>query len=153
MREYYRTLETFKQAAESDPTVNTVSADLETEIDVNKKDIFPYVQIGVTGGGRPRRSTLEFTVEVIALDIRDEAKTDEPTDKFWGKDNMHDNLNLTHAILARMCDLLEDYLVSDNAVISELSAFEPIVYDYSDLLDGWRMTVTVQVPRDDNGIC
>lgn len=154
MNAYYKLLDSLKQIFESDDTVSTVSANVEAEIDVNKKDVFSYVEIAVLEGGLPdtNNGLVTFSVQFTSLDIRDIIKTTEPVDKFWGKDNMHDNLNHTHAVLIRAYNKMHDYFPEVGVAITATSSISPVIYDYGDLLDGWQMTVTIAVPIDFTGI-
>jgi hypothetical protein len=151
MNQYSQLLYYIKQLAESDPLVNTVVKDTQN-IDLQKNNIYPLVEISITGGGFSNGSVVTFDVEVACMDIRDTNK-EIITDKFWAQDNEVDNHNTTHAILNRMWTSMYRDFESNNITASENPTLEKATHQEQNNLDGWVASFTVEVPNTDLNLC
>jgi hypothetical protein len=138
----------FKQLAESDNQVNKVlkSADL------NKETIYPLVNIDIQGGAFTNGNTVNFNVELSCFDIRDINKEIQ-TDDFWGQDNEVDNHNLAIGVLNRIWLTMFRDFEDNNITASENPSFELGSFEGSKLLDGARLTFTVEVPNTTISLC
>ncbi|QLG46047.1 hypothetical protein [Costertonia aggregata] len=149
MRNYYEVLRLLKQKLEADPLVNTVTQGDITEIDLNKKNIYPLAHIQ-TGTAIIGLSTITFNMTLFALDVRD--FSNEPvTDKFNGNDNEIDNLNSMLAVCNRffksIVKLEDDFTITDNPNC------EPLYEQQENLLDGWAMTFEIEIPNTEISVC
>lgn len=138
----------FKNLAQADPQVNKVLK----SVDLNKETIYPLVNIDIQGGGFTNGSTVNFNVELSCFDIRDINK-EVITDDFWGQDNEVDNHNLAIAVLNRMWLLMYRDFEENNITASENPTFELGSFEGSKLLDGARLTFTVEVPNTTISLC
>lgn len=138
----------FKNLAQADPQVNKV---LKSG-DLNKQTIYPLVNIDIQGGGFTNGSTVNFNVELSCFDIRDINK-EVITDDFWGQDNEVDNHNLAIAVLNRMWLSMYRDFEDNNITASENPSFELGSFEGSKLLDGARLTFTVEVPNTTISLC
>lgn len=138
----------FKQLAEADEQVNKVIK----SIDLNKETIFPLVNIIIESGAFTNGSTVNFNVELSCFDIRDINKEIQ-TDDFWGQDNEVDNHNLAIAVLNRMWLAMYNDFEQNNITASENPTFELGSFEGSKLLDGARLTFTVEVPNTIISLC
>ena len=138
----------FKNLAQEDPQVNKV---LKSG-DLNKETIYPLVNIDIQGGGFTNGSTVNFNVELSCFDIRDINK-EVITDDFWGQDNEVDNHNLAIAVLNRMWLSMYRDFEENNITASENPTFELGSFEGSKLLDGARLTFTVEVPNTTISLC
>ena len=138
----------FKQLAEDDSQVNKVVK----SIDLNKETIFPLVNIIIESGAFTNGSTVNFNVELSCFDIRDINK-EVNTDDFWGQDNEVDNHNLAIAVLNRMWLNVYNDFEENNITASENPTFELGSFEGSKLLDGARLTFTVEVPNTIISLC
>lgn len=138
----------FKQLAEDDSQVNKVVK----SIDLNKETIFPLVNIIIESGAFTNGSTVNFNVELSCFDIRDINK-EVKTDDFWGQDNEVDNHNLAIAVLNRMWLNMYTDFEENNITASENPTFELGSFEGSKLLDGARLTFTVEVPNTIISLC
>lgn len=138
----------FKQLADADDLVNKVMK----SADLNKETIFPLVNIDIQGGAFTNGSTINFNVELSCFNIRDINK-EIITDDFWGQDDEVDNHNLALAVLNRMWLTMYTDFEKTNLTASENPAFELGSFEGSKLLDGARLTFTVETPNTIIDLC
>lgn len=145
LTELYRYL---KQLAEADNQVNKVMK----SADLNKEILFPLVNIDIQSGGFTNGSVILFNIELSCFDIRDINK-EIITDDFWGNDNEVDNHNLAIAVLNRMWLKLYKDFADNNITSSENPTFELGSFEGAKLLDGARLTFTIEVPNTIINLC
>jgi len=138
----------FKQLADADDLVNKAMK----SADLNKETIFPLFNIDIQGGGFTNGSTINFNVELSCFNIRDINK-EIITDDFWGQDNEVDNHNLALAVLNRIWLTMWTDFEKTNITASENPAFELGSFEGSKLLDGARLTFTVETPNVEIDLC
>ena len=93
-----------------------------------------------------------FTLEISCFNKRDLNKK-YVNDKFYGNDNELDNMNETEACLSRIW--LNSYrnFQNNNIVAEDAPTLEPILEGTTALVDGWVMTVNIEVPNTVMNIC
>lgn len=138
----------FKQLADADDLVNKVMK----SADLNKETIFPLVNIDIQGGAFTNGSTINFNVELSCFNIRDINK-EVITDDFWGQDDEVDNHNLALAVLNRIWLTMWTDFEKTNITASENPTFELGSFEGSKLLDGARLTFTVETPNTIIDLC
>ena len=138
----------FKQLADADDLVNKAMK----SADLSKETIFPLFNIDIQGGGFTNGSTINFNVELSCFNIRDINK-EIITDDFWGQDNEVDNHNLALAVLNRIWLTMWTDFEKTNITASENPAFELGSFEGSKLLDGARLTFTVETPNAEIDLC
>ncbi len=138
----------FKQLADADDLVNKVMK----SADLNKETIFPLVNIDIQGGAFTNGSTINFNVELSCFNIRDINK-EVITDDFWGQDDEVDNHNLALAVLNRIWLTMWTDFEKTNLTASENPTFELGSFEGSKLLDGARLTFTVETPNTIIDLC
>lgn len=136
------------ELADADEQVNKV---LKTP-DLAKETIFPLVNIMIESGGFTNGSTINFNIELSCFNIRDINKEIQ-TDDFWQQDNELDNHNLAIAVLNRMWLKMYTDFEDNNITSSENPSFELGSLEGSKLLDGARLTFTVEVPNTVINLC
>ena len=136
------------ELADADTQVNKV---LKTP-DLAKETIFPLVNIMIESGGFTNGSTINFNIELSCFNIRDINKEIQ-TDDFWQQDNELDNHNLAIAVLNRMWLKMYTDFEDNNITSSENPNFELGSLEGSKLLDGARLTFTVEVPNTVINLC
>ena len=134
--------------ADADVQVNKV---LKTP-DLAKETIFPLVNIMIESGGVTNGNTINFNIELSCFNIRDINKEIQ-TDDFWQQDNELDNHNLAIAVLNRMWLKMYTDFEDNNITSSENPNFELGSLEGSKLLDGARLTFTVEVPNTVINLC
>lgn len=152
MNHYTQTLTYLKTLAEQDDFVNTVTQGDMSDVDLNKMNIFNLVHIDILSSGFTTGQTITFDMEVLCAQVRDSNKQDA-TDKFWNQDNEVDNLNETLAVLNRMWfKMLQDF-EDNNIRVEESASLEQVTEWNTNLLDGWLMTFTIELPNDTISLC
>lgn len=76
MNEYHILINELKRLFMDVPEVNTITLDDGTEIDLNKKNIYPLVNLLVTSA-QVDSNQIRFTVSIDVVDVRDENITPE----------------------------------------------------------------------------
>ena len=139
-----------KQLAEADDLVNSVMKTID--IDLKKEVMFPLVNINIVSGSFTNGSTVQFNIELACFNQRDINK-EINTDDFWGQDNEVDNHNLCVAVLNRMWLNMYTDFEQNNITSSENPTFELGSFDGAKLVDGARLTFTVEVPNTELSLC
>lgn len=144
MNAYYELLRVLKYSLENNINVNTVTQGDILEVDLDKKNIFPLAHISAsTASFKP--NVIVFNVQIMVMDIRN-AVTDTVTDKFVGNDNEIDNLNTSLAVLRRTYNELAKDKYSEDITITAEPSLELFTESRQNLLDGWSMSVQIEVP-------
>lgn len=152
MNAYSTLLIYLKRLSEEDENVNRVTKGDFSEVDLDKMIIPPVVNINILSGSFSNGNTVNFNVELAALQQRDINK-EVRTDDFWEQDNEVDNLNETHAILNRIWLKMYRDFEKNNITSSENPNLEAIIFETAKTLDGWVMTFEVEMPNDIISIC
>lgn len=146
MNEFYLCVDLLKQRLQNNPLVNTTIFARTEEKDLYKKNIFPIAHINPTSSPFTNSQVVQFTFEIGVFEQRDINKVDTQT-KFEGNDNVIDNLNTCYAVLN---DLISYLQLSNNDNLIELVAIsnlQPLLFKDFNILDGWAVTLTLQVPN------
>jgi hypothetical protein len=151
MNQYTQVLNYLNQLA-VEAGAKTVTKDAPTDIDLQKQNIYPLVNISIANGGFTNGQTINFNVLIEAFTIRDINK-EVVNDKFYGNDNEVDNHNEMLAIINRMwTSMYRDF--ADNLITaSENPSFEKVTLDGLNMLDGWELTFAIDVPNTDLNLC
>ena len=139
-----------KQLAEADDLVNSVMKTVD--IDLKKEVMFPLVNINIVSGSFTNGSTVQFNIELACFNQRDINK-EINTDDFWGQDNEVDNHNLCVAVLNRMWLKMYTDFEQNNITSSDNPTFELGSFEGAKLVDGARLTFTVEVPNTELSLC
>jgi hypothetical protein len=134
---------------EADPLVNTITNVDEEVFDLDKKNIYPIVDI-LCENAVIDLQTVTFNFTITVLDIRDISNKPRES-KFYGNDNKQDNLNTTLAILNRLYKNIAK--LGDEFTIVNEPTPEPRVYQHQNLLDGWQMTLEIETPNTELAVC
>jgi len=152
MNQYSQLLYFLKGLAESNPLVNTVTKGDPSLIDLEKANIFPLVHIDISAAGFTNGQTITFDVSIAALSQRDINKKPN-ADKFWKQDNEVDNHNETFAILNDIWTRMYRNFDESDITASENPGLEKITYEKGNILDGWELTFTVELPNTTLNLC
>lgn len=139
-----------KQLADSDDLVNKTTKDVNFEF--IKELMTPVVNINISTGAFTNGSTVNFDIELSCMNQRDINK-EINTDDFWGQDNEVDNHNLAIGVLNRMWLKMYTDFEQNNITSSENPPFELGSLEGHKLLDGARLTFTVEVPNTELSLC
>jgi len=134
------------------PLVSKVTNVELDKIDQNKKNIFPLLNVLISGGSFSSNSTITFSVNLSCFDIRDITK-EVNEDDFWNNDNEPDNINLCLSIVNRIwLQMLKDF-EENNITASETPSFEIGRLQHANLLDGVSIDFDVIVPNTEINLC
>lgn len=151
MREFYKVTDYLKTTLSNDINVHTVTHGLRSMTDIDKKNIFPLVHLQVTSS-TVDTSNVTFTFEIAVVDLRNIVK--QPvTDKFLSNDNELDNLNTCHAILNRLVSILRNTNNEFSIDLVNSPTLQPIIFEDSNLLDGWRTDLELIIPNNEINVC
>lgn len=151
MREFYTTIDFLKSILQEDINVHTILHGLKSTMDINKKNIFPITHIQVTNS-TIQTGYVGFTFEIVAVDLRNISKQ-MVTDKWLGNDNELDNLNTTHAILNRLLTKLRNTRNDFKIELNNEPSLQPIIFEETNLLDGWRTEIELIIPNNEINVC
>jgi uncharacterized protein YccT (UPF0319 family) len=120
-------------------------------MDIDKKNIFPLVHLQVTSS-TVSNSMATFIFEVAVVDLRNISKQ-QVSNKFLGNDNELDNLNTCHAVLNRLVSILQNQNNNDAIQLVNTPTLQPIIFEDSNLLDGWRTDIELVIPNNEIIVC
>ena len=147
---YSELLRYIKSLAETEEYVNTST--MGEEIDLNKSNIFPLFNIDITGASFPSNRTVSFDVTMVCLDVRS-LNNEDTSDKFYNNDNEIDNHNATISVLNNIWVKMHRDFAKNNITASDEPRLEQITYSDKNLLDGWSIDFTVEMPTSGVSLC
>lgn len=124
------------------PIVNTITFEKTVEIDFNKENIYPLVNIDLTSAD-PIGDMLTFNFNVSILQQRD-YDNQLNNDKLLNKDNLIDNLNECMVIATRVINGVKSSNINDIEVL-RLSSIEILKNVNTQNLDGVRFQLSLQI--------
>jgi hypothetical protein len=130
--------------------VNTITQGTDI-IDNVKKNIFPLAHINILNASAPGQSNT-FTFEIAVLDIRNVSKV-KSNNKFLGNDNEIDNLNTCHAIINYALTKMQLERNAFDIEIETISELSPILLEFTNMLDGWKVDLTLSIPNNAMSVC
>jgi hypothetical protein len=144
-----KSLEIIANYLQEDSDVVSIQAVNDDELDVNKRDIYPLVNIRLQGLSLDN-NTIQY--EVTALDIRNKKKTTE-RDAFNLPDDRWDNWTMCHNILKTLRDKLE--IRRNESDIEFVSSTEPLIFSNAlqNGLDGLSVIITLEYPNNTIDLC
>jgi hypothetical protein len=146
MNAYTQLLYYIKELADEDDYINTVTKNGSQDIDLDKGNIYPLFDVNVGESGTfPSTAMVRFSVELVCLDVRD-INDEVNTDKFWMTDNSVDNHNETLASLMSIWGKMNRNFEQNDIVASEEPDLQKRTFVEKNLLDGWILSFTVDMP-------
>lgn len=130
----------------SQPLVNTITFEKTNEVDVNKNNIYPLVNIDIVDSD-PIGNILTFNYNITILQQRD-IDNEINNDKILDKDNMIDNLNECYAIATRCINNIDHNENDYDIEISRRSNIS-LLKDYAtQKLDGVRFNLSLSIKNN-----
>jgi len=155
MKSYYEITEALNTHLSNNQITKTVTIGDITDVDLNKRSIFPLAHIIVNSG--------QITTQVVTLDIsilfmdvvdysQDETKAEQQP--FYGNNNLQDvhNTQLAAANLLGQSFLRGD-LFGNTFQVADVVTLEPFQDRFENTLAGWSLNLSVQIANDDISIC
>lgn len=152
MNTYSELLRYLRQLGEEDVFVNTITQGDFTNVDIDKKNIFPLLHIAIGNASFPSHSVIRFEIQIGCFDIRDINK-EINDDKFNQNDNEQDNLNETLSVLNRLWLKMSKDFEENNITASDSPSLEIQTFTRKNLLDGWIMTFQADLPNTTLSLC
>ena len=137
-----------KSLGEADSYVSTITKNATAEILQNKVTIFPLLNIAITSVSYTSQQIKTFSIELSCFNKRDQ-NNETVNDVFWENDNEVDNMNETEACLNRIWLIMERNFDKNNITANENPTLDPVLEGTTSLIDGWLMTLDVNVPNID----
>jgi hypothetical protein len=150
MNAYSTLLRYIKQLADSEDFIKTST--MGSDIDLNKGNIFPLFNVDITDATFTSNATVSFDVSLSCLAVRDINKEDNQ-DKFYSNDNEIDNYNLTLSVLNTLWVKMHRDFIDNDITASDSPLLTQITYSDKNLLDGWEMTMQVEMPLLEVSLC
>ena len=152
MKEYYNLIDAMKGYLEGNNNVSTVTQGDMRQIDLNKSTIFPLSNIDVVNATFSQH-VITFEIQVFCIDTVDVTKENahDQLQPFYGADNIQDVYNTQLTVLNGLQSSLRrgglndcDYVLPE---IEDVTANQ-IRHWNDNLLAGWEMTFSIDVPND-----
>ena len=153
MDSYSKLLIRIKELADADDFINTVTNKGERDLDLEKGNVFPILDISVNGFTFPSEAVIRYSIEIVCVDLRDINKATADQDKFWDNDNLVDNMNEMMSSINRIWLNLKRDFNDSNITASESPTGDAIVYEGKNIYDGWSLLFDVDIPNTTISIC
>lgn len=126
----------------ADTLVNTIAFEKTQEMDLNKENLYPLVNIDILNSIITNNSVnINYTISVV--EIRD-VENELNNDKLLGS-NLIDNLNETHSIASRFISKLQG---QNNDELIEIETLTEIRFlKLYNSLDGVRFDIRLSIPK------
>ena len=144
---YYDLTKQLYDYLQADEDINTVLIGNIDEIDTNKKTLFPLAHI-LIGAVTPFSGFLRFSVTISTMDILD-LNNDDPIKGDWkGNDNKQNLLNTMLAVQENLVRYIQKGAMFESGYFLEgQPTITPFEDRFENLLTGWSMTLTIDVPN------
>lgn len=153
MRAYYEITEAIKSQLLSQQ-VNIVKIGDTAAVDLDKHGIYPLAHM-IIEEARIGMQTIEFDISIILADLVDFNKESEKDkEPFYGNDNRQDALNaMLHEANIFIQHLMRGDMFKSNYQVTTEPSAQPFVNRFNNLLAGWMLSFSVQVPNIDTSVC
>ena len=152
MTQVYDLLDNLKDLLRANPNVFTVTFGDISEVDLNKTTMFPLSHVNISNVIF-ENNVINFTVQLLCLDIVDYNKKVAVDDIFYGNDNLQDVYNTQLQVVA---DVVEAFkrgsLYSERLQLLASPSAEPFKDRFENELAGWGVNFQVSLPNE-TSIC
>jgi len=153
MNGFYKITQSLKEQL-SNKGFRVISLGDNFKVDIARQTIFPYAHI-VPEGFLKKGKITAWDFRIIVMDVVDFNKDDlrDEEDPFYTTDNMQDVLN---DLANRLSNVAEQYLRGDefdkHYVMTEDISGDSFTERFENLLAGWEVVFTIDIPND-GSIC
>lgn len=154
MKTYYEITEAIYNHLSNNNITKTVTIGDITEVDLNRRTIFPLAHIIVNAGNiTPQVINLQLSVLFMDLVDYSDTQTKDQQQPFYGNNNLQDvhNTQLAAANLLGQSmmrgDLWDNYFHTDSVDV------EPFQDRFENTLAGWSLNVSVNIRNTDISVC
>lgn len=127
------------------PIVNTVSFEKTNDIDFNKENIYPLVNVDLVDS-LPIGDVIVFNYTINILQQRD-IDNELNNDKTLNKDNLIDNLNECYGIATRVMNHMKSNFNDHEIEITSQSNIRMVRNAYANKLDGVAFELSLEIPN------
>lgn len=148
MTQVYDILDKIRDRLRDNPNVFTVTFGDITEIDLNKTTIFPLSHLTITNVTFDR-SVINFTVNLICVDVVDYNKENYSDDMFYANDNLQDVYNTQLQVVNDIVQSVRRGSLFDEKIqlLDNPSAI-PFKDRYENELAGWGIEINLSMIND-----
>ena len=136
--------------------VNSITQGLWDKIDNDKGTIFPLLHIQINEADFKNGQTIAFAIQIGVFQQRDNPNAvvgNVAPDRFFGESNEVDNMNETLGILNQLWSKMRADYLSNNFIADDSPRLVPSYESGTNLLDGWVMTFSLEVPNTSINLC
>ena len=148
MTQVYDIVDKLKDRLRTNPNVFTVTYGDITEVDLNKTTIFPLTHLNITNvvfNG----PVMNFTLQLLALDVVDYNKDTATKDVINGNDNLQDVYNSQLQVVNDVIEQLRrGELFSQKLQLLDAPSAEPFKDRFENELAGWGVNITISMPNE-----
>ena len=152
MRAFYDLMDKIFTYLNGSPSVNTVTFGDIFEVDLAKQTMFPLSHVNIQNVTFSEH-TMIFSLQVICMDIVDASKDDKfdsASLPYRWLDNRADVLNTQLTVINGLqSSLRRGGLNEENFVLTSDSTANLFQDRFENLLTGWALDLTVEVPNND----
>jgi len=127
------------------PIVNTVSFEKTLDLDFNKENIYPLVNVDLVNS-EPIGEVIVFNFTINILQQRD-IDNELNNNKTLTKDNLIDNLNECYSIATRVFNHMNANFNDHQIEIANQSAIRMVRNAYANKLDGVAYELSLEIPN------
>ena len=149
MTGFYNMLDTIKDKLLESPFCNTVTYGDISQVDLNKKTIFPLSHF-IVNNISYTTNVITYDIGLIVMDVVDISK-DDVADVFAGNNNEHDVFNTQQDVIISVLDALSNGdLYANLYQLNGTPTIEPFVDRFENRLAGWASSFSIDVLNDRN---
>lgn len=124
--------------------VNTISVKPQSEIDFEKSNIYPLVNIDLTAL-QPIESVHQMTFNITVFQQRDTKPTINLDNKLLNT-NLIDNLNETYSIASKFINYIRSFNNDEDIEVISISEVTPLKNVLTNGLDGVTFNIVLEIP-------
>lgn len=148
MTQVYDIVNKLKDRLRTNPNVFTVTYGDLTEVDLNKTTIFPLSHLNITNVVFDG-SVMNFTIQLLALDVVDYNKDAPTKDVINGNDNLQDVYNSQLQVINDVIQQLRrGDMFSDRLQLLDAPSAQPFKDRFENELAGWGVNIDVSMPNE-----
>ena len=152
MIQVYKVLDKIRDRLRDNPSVFKVTFGDITEVDLNKTTIFPLAHLTL-GNAVFENNVINFTIQLLCLDIVDYNKKGSDFDDFYGNDNLQDIYNTQIHVVNDIIQAARRGTLFDNKIqLLGTPSATPFKDRYENDLAGWGVEIEFSIPNEIN-IC
>lgn len=124
--------------------VNTISVKPQSEIDFEKSNVYPLVNVDLTAL-QPIESVHQMTFNITVFQQRDIKPTINLDNKLLNT-NLIDNLNETYSIASKFINYMRSFNNDEDIEVISISEVTPLKNVLTNGLDGVTFNVVLEIP-------